>query len=507
MPDLDAIVNVKLIIRADASTQMGTGHLMRCLALAQAVQEMGSQLLVVIAQSVPQIEQRLKHEKIAHALIDTTPGSLEDGKATIAIAKQVSAQWVVLDGYHFDATYQQRIKAAGLRLLVLDDYGQATHYYADLILNQNVSAREEWYHHREPYTQLLLGSRYVLLRREFLAYRHWSRSHPDIAQKILVTLGGSDPDNATFKVIQALQQLRPTDLEVRVVIGGGNPHVLSLETAARNCQFSIKLERSVAHMPELMAWADVAIAAGGTTCWELAFMGVPSSLLILADNQQAIVQELDRLNVAGGLGWANETSTEQIAQVVGQILKSPGDRQRMSAQGQAMVDGEGAARVLRQLEDSPIRLRPAIAHDCERVWQWSNEPMVRIASFSSAPIPWDSHQVWFNQKLHDSNCHFFIGLDAQDVPVGQVRIDAVEEQQAQISISLAPTQRGHGYGKLLIQLAVRQVLHKTNLQVIHAWIKRDNMPSIRTFEKAGFQLLGTEVFDGHSTLHYGYFRK
>jgi UDP-2,4-diacetamido-2,4,6-trideoxy-beta-L-altropyranose hydrolase len=496
-----------LVVRADASTQMGTGHLMRCLALAQAIQEIGSQLLIVMAQSVPQLEQRLHHEKIAHALIDATPGSLEDAEATIAIATQLSAQWIVLDGYHFDAAYQQRIKVAGLRLLLLDDYGQATHYYADLILNQNASAREAWYQHREPETQLLLGPRYVLLRREFLTHLQRSRSHPDIAHKILVTLGGSDPDNATLKVIQALQQLEQVDLEIRVVVGGGNLHIVSLQTAANNCQFPVKMEQNVTHMPELMTWADVAIAAGGTTCWELAFMGVPSLLLILADNQQAIVQELDRLSVATGLGWAHETSAEQIAQAVGQLLESPGDRQRMSAQSQAMVDGEGAARVLMQLEDRPIRLRPAITHDCEPVWQWSNEPTVRMASFSSAPIPWDCHQFWFNQKLHDSNCHFFIGLDAQDVPVGQVRIDVVEGQQAQISLSLAPAQRGHGYGKLLIQLAVRQVLHKTSLQVIHAWIKPDNVPSVRTFEKAGFRFLGTETFNGHSALHYGYFRK
>lgn len=340
---------MNLLLRTDASVQIGTGHVMRCLTLAQAWQQIGGCAVAVMSLSIHQLEQRLVQEGVTIQSITAVPGSLEDAEATIAIARQVSAQWIVLDGYHFDAAYQQRIKAAGLRLLLLDDYSQAAHYYADLILNQNVSAQEDWYQHREPYTQLLLGTCYVLLRQEFLAYQQWSRSHPDVAQKILVTLGGSDPDNATLKVIQALQQLEQSDLEVRVVIGGANPHIVSLQTIANHCQFPVKLQQNVTHMPELMAWADVAIAAGGTTCWELAFMRLPALLLILAKNQQAIVQELEKLKAFMSLGWYNHISEYEAGNCISRILSSQTLRLKMSKYQEGLVDGRGARRVLQEM--------------------------------------------------------------------------------------------------------------------------------------------------------------
>ena len=234
--------------------------------------------------------------------MDAEPGSAADAAATLALARRLGASWIVVDGYQFGPDYQQWIKDGGARLLLLDDNGDAAPYAADIVLNQNLHAREELYADRAPQTQLLLGPRYALLRREFWPWRGRQRESPRTATKILVTLGGSDPDNVTQKVIDALALVPVTDLEAVVVVGGSNPHREQLAQAAERTAGRVRLQSNVTDMPALMAWADVAISAGGSTCWELAFMGLPSLLVILADNQRLVVEEMARAGAAISLG-------------------------------------------------------------------------------------------------------------------------------------------------------------------------------------------------------------
>ncbi len=343
---------MKLLVRVDASTQIGTGHAMRCLALAQAWQDSGGHAIFALAAEAPALETRLKSEgmEVVHLLVQM--GSAEDANETASLAHELGASWLVIDGYHFGAEYQEIIKDSGLYLLLIDDYGHADHYYADIVLNQNIYAHEGLYANREPYSQLLLGMGCVLLRREFWQWRGWQRETPTADQKLLVTLGGSDPDNVTLKVIQALQQVEVEGVEAVVVIGGSNPHYEQLQSASQNVRFPINLERNVTNMPDLMAWADVAISASGSTTWELAFMGLPSILLILADNQQFIAEKLGNMGVFVNLGWHENVSKQDIAQVIAQLLSATEKSTQMTRRGQELVDGYGAARVVAMLAEA-----------------------------------------------------------------------------------------------------------------------------------------------------------
>ncbi len=338
-----------LLIRADANTQMGTGHLMRCLALAQAWQEAGGTVQFVVAGITFVLQKRLTTEAITVLQIDTPPGSTNDAMQTIEMARKIGATWVVVDGYQFGADYQQAIKQADLNLLFIDDYGHANHYYADFVLNQNIYADEALYPGREPYTRLLLVADYVLLRREFRLWRDWQRQSRPVARKALVTLGGGDPDNQTLKVIRALPQVEVDELEGVVVVDAGNPHFHSLQSAVAQSQFNIRLVQNVTNMPELMAWADVAVSAGGSTCWELAFMGLPNLVLVLADNQQPIAEGLNKSGVVINFGRPETVSTTEIAAGLAHLLSAPGRRAMMSEQGQQLVDGMGGRRVVSHL--------------------------------------------------------------------------------------------------------------------------------------------------------------
>ncbi|MBN1661428.1 MAG: UDP-2,4-diacetamido-2,4,6-trideoxy-beta-L-altropyranose hydrolase [Anaerolineae bacterium] len=347
---MDSLVSGKmLLVRADASTQIGTGHVMRCLALAHAWQEEGGQAHFLLGHQVPRLETRLAQEGMVTNHLLAPPGSQKDAQETISLARQLQADWIIVDGYHFDAAYQLHLKEAGMKLLCIDDYGHADHYYADLVLNQNIHAEEKLYHNREAGTQLLLGTRYVLLRREFWSWRGWKRVIAPAARKMLITLGGSDPDNQTAKVMAAIQQLEMDEAEVVVVVGAGNPHVGELQTAAQQAPFSARLAHNVSNMPELMAWADVAISAAGSTCWELAFMALPSLLLAVAANQHSAAVRLAEIKAFHNLGKAENVDAESIKESLFKLIQSVGVRSTMSGNGARLVDGYGVMRVLKAL--------------------------------------------------------------------------------------------------------------------------------------------------------------
>lgn len=334
-----------LIIRADADARIGTGHLMRCLALAQAWKDEGGDVIFITACESPKLQQRLDGEGFQVVQLKYPYPNPLDLEKTLEVIVGYQGAWVVLDGYHFDPSYQYRIKGAGCRLLVIDDMAHHPHYYADIVLNQNIYA-EDMQYSCEPYTRLLLGTKYVLLRREFLRWRQWKRNIPDIAKKTLVTLGGSDPDNVTLKVIEALQQVEVEGLEAIVVVGAANPHLALLRNAAESSAVPIRLETAVENMSELMAWADIAISAGGSTCWELAFMGLPSLLIVMADNQRMAVKRLCERGLMRNLGDSLDVTPQAIAWSLKNFAENYEERLKIGELGRQLVDGLGVERVV-----------------------------------------------------------------------------------------------------------------------------------------------------------------
>ena len=496
-----------LLIRADASVSIGTGHIMRMIALGQAWQAQGREVHFLCAEITPALEQRLASEGFHLLLIDATLGSPEDLSETMRlISETLQADHqnvrVVLDGYHFGSDFQLGIKAAGFKLLVVDDYGHADFYHADWVLNQNISAREELYDKRSPDTKLLLGPKFAMLRKEFLTYKGWQREIAPVAKKILVTLGGSDPDNVTLKVIQALIDL---DLHVKVVIGGSNPHLREIENFIQSQNDSkalIEVIVNATNMPELMVWADIAVAAAGSTCWELAFMGLPSLLVILAENQVGIATKLESAGFGVCLGRRADFDYKLFQMVLGHFLKNPTERHRISIAGRNLVDGIGCHRTLCQLnQTSPICLRPGSYSDTELLWEWANDPVTRQNSFDSAKIPWEEHSAWFQKKLSDADCRFWIALNGGSASVGCVRFDG-KESEATISLTVAPSARGKGYGTQIIQQACERLFAESPFRLVHAYIKPNNIASVKVFEAAGFRYDSDAVCKEQAGRHY-----
>jgi len=333
-----------IVFRVDAGPRIGTGHFMRCLALAQAWKDKGGRAIFITSCRIEGLLDRLRDEDFEiHAL--PAPDDWED---TRKILTNYPGTWVVLDGYHFDGAYQQKIKGLGHGLLVIDDMAHLENYYADIVLNQDLHA-EMLQYSCQPYTRLLLGTKYVLLRREFQAWRGKKRRVPDKARHILVTLGGADPANHTLKVVRALQQVKVSGLEATVVIGGSNANADILHAEAFKSKVPVHLVRDVKNMPELMARADVAAVSAGTTVWELAFVGVPSIVGITTEIEEYLAKGLRKYGLFTDIGWFKDVSEEQIKNTLQDLIQDEGKRRSMTELGQRLVDGAGCDNTIKEL--------------------------------------------------------------------------------------------------------------------------------------------------------------
>ena len=466
---------------------------MRCLALAQAWRDAGGTVTFAMAEATPSIEARLRIEGIKVARLSVPPGCAEDAARTSELALEKKAAWVVVDGYQFNSAYQSALRAAGLKVLFIDDNGEAPPYSADLVLNQSVHARENLYCDRAAHTHLLLGPRYILLRREFAFWRKRRFEIAPQARRILVTMGGSDPDNVTEKILRVL--LAEPDLDLTVVLGGSNPHCTDIERLVEQANRPIRLLKDVADMPALMVWADLVVSGAGTTSWEICMMGLPAAFCVLAPNQERIAAELERLGAAVDLGYAGRIPADETRKTLCELVRSHAKRAKMSARGREIVDGYGAQRVLAFLWGDPV-LRRTIESDCRNSWGWAND-----GGEHSVPISWERHMEWFRARLADPQSVLYTAVNRQGDPMGMVRYQ-LEGKHATLSINLGAAFQGKGNGRKMLFLTTEELFQNFGVMAIDAFVRTSNEASIRLFEGTGFRKAGVTTVRGKQAIRY-----
>ena len=344
-------MNHSLIIRADVTTRMGIGHIMRCIALGQAWQDQKGSVTFLSHCDSKTLRHRIIDEGFDFIPIEKPHPDPDDLRATLEVLSDINDQlsgagiWLALDGYHFTPDYQKEIRVNGYKLLVIDDIAHLDYYHADVLLNQNINASSYAYP-CDCDTVKLLGCEYVLLRREFQKYKKLKQEIPHKARKILVTLGGSDPDNVTLKVVKALNSLNDPNLEVKIVAGPANQNISSFEKELRHSLFTFQLLSSQSNMPELMAWADVAVAAAGSTCWELAYMGVPSITVVTAENQIDVAMGLERTKIFNTIGWCKAGKIDLLVDELSVLMEDKHLREVKGRFGRQLVNGNGAKNIV-----------------------------------------------------------------------------------------------------------------------------------------------------------------
>ena len=390
----------KLLIRADACMISGTGHVMRMIALAQAYLRGGGSVMILSVNCPDSIVERMRSCGISHDFIEaSSPGALDDAHLTIEFAQKIGAEWLLVDGYHFDYNYQKYVKGIGLSLLCVDDYNYSGRWCCDVVLNQNLDSEKMMHYvNDQEDAHVMAGANFCLLREEFLKKVPKKCCRKQIAN-VLVTLGGTDANNVTKKVLSILNQSCKRFLNIRVLCGASNVHYDDL------CSFkthhNVVVMRGTTDMEQQYEWADGVISAGGSTCWEWLYYGLPAAIVTLAKNQLPIIQALtNKRKVALSLGDLKDYDAHIISDVES-WLDAPDsilDREL----SKTLIDGFGAERVALFIAGKALFYRPIVPNDFKRILRLRNEFEARSVSFSQHQISIDEHLSWINAKLADS---------------------------------------------------------------------------------------------------------
>lgn len=317
----------KIAFRVDASTQIGIGHVMRCLTLANALRERGSEISFVTQRLPGDMNQHIKNNGYKVVSIDR-----------IADLKQLD--WLIIDHYGLDESWECKMRAWAKHIFVIDDLANRRHD-CDILLDQNYYL--EIYSRYEKLVKsnckLLLGPQFVLLRPEFYAARNKARIRDGNVRRILIFFGGSDPTGETIKTLRALEKLRDFEFEIDVVVGSSNCQRQLVEKYCRQnpyCTFHCQ----ISYMSDLIAVADLAIGAGGSNTWERCYLGLPALVFIVAENQSEITEAVHEYGAIYNAGWGCEATVENIALQVEQLLQRPERLVAMSKQAFALMGSD-----------------------------------------------------------------------------------------------------------------------------------------------------------------------
>lgn len=465
-----------LAIRADAGYQSGIGHVMRTLAIAQAWKQRGGCAVYLSASLPPLLEEKLRAADIDVRHID---GAC-DAQSTAAEADRLKCAVVLVDHYELGPAWWSGLleKKRRWRTAAINDFVDLTHSEADLVISPRALSLTS-----DQAGRRVSGPAYLLIREELKRVAEPKPRTPH-AGNVLVLLGGADSRGLSPTIVGWL--LNETDVaRVRVIVGPAAANRGQLEALASK---DSRLEVVVS--PESMRphyeWADTAICPPSTTVFEALHHGIAVGLVLTADNQREVANDLLHQGAAVQLCDARSGEFAADAKAWNILSGDPVPRARLSATGRDLVDGNGAERVCDLMGFPVVDLRPVRTDDAELLFSWANDPAAREASFSNSPVSWEYHRVWIQKRLLLSD-PFYMAVAQKGRGIAVIRFDLSPAGFATISFNLAPAARGAGLAALILKNACDRFRFTHPTTPVHAWIKVSNPASIRCFEKAGFR--------------------
>ncbi|MCI0764707.1 UDP-2,4-diacetamido-2,4,6-trideoxy-beta-L-altropyranose hydrolase [Bacillus sp. TL12] len=358
---------MNIFIRVDASIEIGTGHVMRCLTLAKELKNLGHQVAFISRElnghmcnfikskgytiyMLPKMKLVNNNCNTAHAHWLQTSWEIDAQQTINIISQNISpVDWLIVDHYALDKKWEEKLKEFTQYIMVIDDLADRLHM-CDILLDQNYYTNID-----QRYTKLLpknciklLGPKYALLRTEFLKERKIVRKRTGNLKTVLIFFGGSDPTNETSKVIKALEALDCTQLLIHVVAGQANPQKDFIQNLCKK-HSSMTFHYNVDYMSRLMNEADLAICAGGSTTWERYCLGLPALLISVAYNQIEICKAVGNLGIDFYIGNSEKIYAKDICNAI-EIVKSGNfDLEVSSKKALEIVDGFGKTRVVSEI--------------------------------------------------------------------------------------------------------------------------------------------------------------
>lgn len=500
---------LKVVIRADASSYIGSGHIMRCLVLADALKRDGHAVVFATRPQSGDLTSLIKQRGFSiYALQQPSnwlvPSTTADYVAWLQVSEHDDAQecatafdsadLVITDHYGISTQWHKVVKQAyNCKVIAIDDLVRA--HAADLIIDQTLLREPSEYHLLNPKTTTLTGTQYAIINNHF-SHRHSSQLTASDAlsntPRLLLSMGGIDDPNATLLVLNVLKE-------------SANPPITTVLLSPRATHYKSVTEFALEHsawlthidfvddMADLMCKHDIAIGAPGSTSWERACVGLPSIVIALADNQQTICKNLEAVGAAISVELNAINKNLMIAYK--QLIKNYSE---MRAINLNLCDGKGVDRIMKQINklfNNTLSLRFATSKDIEQVYNWQCEPETRRYALNKNVPSLAEHTTWMTRKLESENNYFYIielaaSKCEKKISVGVVRLDQSGEETYTISIFITPEHFGKGIAKYALKQI--DILHPK--EFINAVVLKENTASQALFSRAGYTRVNEDQF-------------
>lgn len=459
-----------IYFRADGNTEIGLGHVIRSLALAEMLKAEFECVFMIQAPSTALKKQILETCQNLIELPETKDYSTESQQIVQHYIKKEAI--IVLDGYFFTTAYQEQIKTAGHQLVFIDDL-KAWDIPADVIINHSGSAKKEAYH-AALFTQFCLGLKYALLRSPFLKASEQPRSL-DTFDTALVCLGGADTANKTIHILKKIEKKIPSIQTCIVITGSAYPYLSQLTSYIQSAAIKIKhlSNLNAQEMVNAMQESQIAICSASGIAYE--YMAIKGGLFVVktADNQNDIYQYLLEHGLADDF----------------KNLKASYPIHRHIQTQEKLFDGQISQRfqtVFHRLQQKlNLRIRLANIDDMMTYFHWANDPDVRKNAINQSTIPLENHRAWFSKKVNNTTTVMYIFSLKNGEDIGQVRLD-IQSQQVFIDYSIDSKYRGQGWGKLILERAILEFLKIYPKKEIIGQVKDNNIGSIKCFQYLNF---------------------
>jgi UDP-2,4-diacetamido-2,4,6-trideoxy-beta-L-altropyranose hydrolase len=499
---------MKVVIRTDASILIGSGHIMRCLVLAEALKEQGD---MVSFASRPQkgdlIEfVRKKGFKVYELVTPThwqTPRNSADYAAWLQVPWQKDVEsliqqvdnidLLIVDHYGLNADWELFAKnKLKCKLFAIDDLVRK--HRSDLILDQTLLRNPSEYKAINPNSVILAGCDFTLLKHNFITYREKAleTTMSSSGVNVLISMGGVDQPNATLQVLQALAKIPGKKPLVTVLLSAKAPNYQSVKIFSLQHSSWVDHVDFVENMAELMLSHHVAIGAPGGASWERAYLGIPSVIIPLADNQQTISANLVQVGAAISVNIANISSDLLPAY---QTMINEWSSMRIA--NLSICDGLGIFRVTQSINalcsnaSNLMTLRCANKSDIEQVFDLQLLPETRKYALTPELPTWEGHQKWMNTKLKSISDYFYIiETLLNNKSIGVLRLDKLSANKYILSIFIDPQYFGQGFAKQALAYVDRMHPNIT----IQATVSEENIASQRLFSAAHYQRLTVDTF-------------
>ncbi len=470
-----------VLVRADASARIGAGHLVRCLALSDALAARGWRC---IHAAVPGSFETLGPHAADGREIVTLDGS-PDGHVALALARCGGrADAVIVDHYELGDAFAAGVRDATPCLVRLDD-GAGAPLVGDIVINPAPGGSPDAYADGAAAPRVLLGPKYALLRPEFAHRRADPRRLDRVARRrILVTLGASAP---TTRVLRLAAELATLDGVTVEAIGGS-------DAAGHVPPVGVELAGGWIDTAAAIARADLVVSAAGGTVWERCCLGVPGIAVILADNQRRNAAALDQAGAATVLGDLDALVPGALSAAARRLLGAPDLYASMAAKAWALCDGYGTVRAVRAIDPpldrdgAPVFLRPATPSDIKTLFAWQIDPRVRAYFRNPDPPTWPEHAGWFADRLGRPDCAFYI-VESGRRPAGALRAERGTDGW-EVSILVDPDRGGRGIGRSALAL-LGELMPRERLL---AQVAPANAASRRMFLAAGYAAIRPEWY-------------